>query len=212
MRKRSQKAVVYSAHTELEREGGREGESESLLRVKNKSPLWHLQRAAASFQMHHRIWQYPRQERHWKDLLGEQEASTSMVHLDYLNNQHKKTHLIEWMWEDNQHNKTNGVLKQCQMMSPGSQPDPCRSVGLLRTSFCTYSVEAWFLVDAPIYTSTKHYFLNQGTPQNNTHDCGGAVSEWALILTIWMAYRSNFSKYTSHILPMPSKTPRGTLA
>lgn len=65
-----------------------------------------------------------------KGLLGRQEASTSMVHLDYLNNRHKKTHLIEWMWEDNRHNKTNGVLKQCQMMSPGSQPDPCLSTSL----------------------------------------------------------------------------------
>ncbi|TNN80185.1 hypothetical protein EYF80_009510 [Liparis tanakae] len=30
-----------------------------------------------------------------KGLVGRQEASTSTVHLDYLNNQHKKTHLIE---------------------------------------------------------------------------------------------------------------------
>lgn len=66
-----------------------------------------------------------------KRLLGRQEASTSMVHLDYLNNQHKKTHLIEWMWEDNEHNKINGVVKQCQMMSPGSQLDPCHSAGLV---------------------------------------------------------------------------------
>lgn len=30
-----------------------------------------------------------------KGLLGRQEASTSAVHLDYLNNRHKETHLIE---------------------------------------------------------------------------------------------------------------------
>ena len=104
-----------------------------LLRVKNKSPLWHLRRAAASFQMHCGIWQYPRQEGPLKRLLGRQEASASMVHLDYLNNQHEKkkgTHLIEWMWEDNEHNKRNGVLKQCQMMSPGSQLDPCHCAGV----------------------------------------------------------------------------------
>ena len=35
------------------------------------------------------------------------------------------------MWEDNEHNKRNGVLKQCQMMSPGSQLDPCHSAGVL---------------------------------------------------------------------------------
>lgn len=78
-----------------------------------------------------------------KGLLGRQEASSSTVHLDYLNNQHKKTHLIEWMWEDNEHNKINGVVKQCQMMSPGSQLDPCHSaalVGLCSLLQVTYSV------------------------------------------------------------------------
>lgn len=66
-----------------------------------------------------------------KRLLRRQEASVSTVHLDYLNNRHKKTHLIEWMWEDNGHNQINGVVKQCQMMSPGSQLDPCHRVGLV---------------------------------------------------------------------------------
>lgn len=42
-----------------------------LLRVKNKSPLWHLCWAAASFQTHCGTWQYPRQERHWKDFWGD---------------------------------------------------------------------------------------------------------------------------------------------
>lgn len=35
------------------------------------------------------------------------------------------------MWEENEHNKINGVVKQCQMISPGSQLDPCHSTGLV---------------------------------------------------------------------------------
>lgn len=95
------------------------------LTVKNKSPLWHLQRAAASFQMHCGVVTIPAAREALKGPLGGQEASTSGLHLDYLNNRaHKiETHLIEWMWEDNQHNQTNGVLKQSQMMSPGSWLD-----------------------------------------------------------------------------------------
>lgn len=94
-----------------------------------------------------------------KRFLGRQEASTSMVHLDYLNNQHKKTHLIEWMWEDNEHNKINGVVKQCQMMSPGSQLDPCHTASLVGP-YCllqvTYSVPC---LCSNFPTTEKHFFF-----------------------------------------------------
>lgn len=139
-----------------------------------------------------------------KRFLGRQEASTSMVHLDYLNNQHKKAHLIEWMWEDNEHNKINGVVKQCQMMSPGSQLDPCHTASLVGP-YCllqvTYSVPC---LCSNFPTTEYHFFFALGWK--------GTVSEKALILAIWMAYQCNFSKHTSQILLVPSKTPRGTLA
>lgn len=139
-----------------------------------------------------------------KGLLGRQEASTSVVHLDYLNNRHKKTHLIEWMWEDNQHNKTNGVLKQCQMMSPGSQPDPCLSTGL---HVLFHLLSTLFMLQFQPLRSTFFFKFT------HTHtEWEGAVSEWALILPIWTAYQCNFSKHTSQIPLMPSKTPGGTLA
>lgn len=106
--------------------------------VKNKSPLWHLQRAAASFQIHCGVVTIPAAGEALKGPLGGQEAFTSALHLDCLNNwAHKiETHLIEWMWEDNQHNQTNGVLKQCQMMSPGSRLDRCHRGGLVLSCFC----------------------------------------------------------------------------
>ncbi len=146
-----------------------------------------------------------------KRLLGRQEASTSMVHLDYLNNQHKKTHLIEWMWEDNEHNKINGVVKQCQMMSPGSQLDPYHSVGLLGLC-CLLQVTC----SVPCLCSNfPHYSAAFSKSRFSSFfplGWKGTASEWALILAVWMAYRCNFSKHTSQILLVPSKTPRGTLA
>lgn len=66
---------------------------------------------------------------------------------------------------------------------------------------------------APVLATPEHYFHNlEALSYTHTHNSGGAVSEKALILTIWMAYRCNFSKHTSQILLMPSKTPGGTLA
>lgn len=69
-----------------------------------------------------------------------------------------------------------------------------------------------YLVYVPISTTKKHLFFPQIYTHTHTQKWEGAVSEWALILPIWMAYQCNFSKHTSQILLMPSKTPGGTLA
>lgn len=130
-----------------------------LLRVKNKSPLWHLLRAAASFQMLCGIWQYPRLERQWKEFWGDRKPPVVRCTWTAWT---KNSHLIEWMLQDNEHNKINGLVKQCQLMSPGSDLDPLPLtawLGFLVLSVISHFIDISIMLQFPQPWMNIYQFL-----------------------------------------------------